>query len=371
MAESGLVATFRGVRRPFDIREFPVPQPAPGAVVIKVKMANICGSDLHIWRGEYDVSRGEPEPYSRSIGHEMCGAVDRLGDGVESDSAGAPLEVGDRVVYRYFMPCGQCRSCMRQSTPRCRDGLRYRYPPEVYPHFNAAYGQYFYLQPGATIYKVPQNVSDDMAGPANCALSQVIYGLEQARAGLGDVVVIQGCGGLGINAVAVAKEMGVASVIAIDGLDDRLELAKEFGADELIDIRSYPKAEDRVRRVMQLTDDWGADIVLEVAGLPAVVPEGLEMLAQGGRYVEIGNINQKLTVQIDPAVIVHGGKSILGIMWYEPRNLLQALQLLSTRQAKYPFSKVISHKYPLGAINEAFREQDAGRVHRTALLLWE
>ena len=95
MAETGLAVSFTGVRRPFELREFPVPEPAPGAVLVKVLMANVCGSDMHIWRGEYDVSRGEPEPYSRAIGHEMTGTVHRLGDGVTADSAGRPLAVGE------------------------------------------------------------------------------------------------------------------------------------------------------------------------------------------------------------------------------------------------------------------------------------
>jgi len=370
MPETGLAVSFTGVRRPFELREFPVPQPAPGAVLFKVMMANVCGSDLHIWRGEYDLSRGEPEPYSRAIGHEMICTIERLGDGVDCDSAGRAVKPGDRVVCRYFVPCGQCRACMRRTTPRCSRAMRYRQPPEVAPHFNAAYGQFFYLHPGGTFYKVPDNVTDDMAGPANCALAQVIYGLEQARTGFGDHVVVQGCGGLGINAIAVAKELGAAQVIAIDGLDDRLGLARAFGADQIIDLRSFPTSDERVKRVKELTDGWGADVVMEVAGHPRVIPEGLAMLGQGGTYVEIGNINQKLTVEFDPSVIVHGGKSILGIMWYEADSLLKGLELLATRQHKYPFHRVLSHKYPLTAINEAFRDQDCGRVHRAALLPW-
>jgi threonine dehydrogenase-like Zn-dependent dehydrogenase len=370
MADTGLAVSFRGVRRPFELKEFPVPEPEPGAVLVKVMMANICGSDLHIWRGEYDVSRGESEPYSRSIGHEMIGTVHKFGDGVSTDSAGRPLEIGDRVVYRYFVPCGKCRACLRNSTPRCLRGLRHRHPPEVAPHFNAAYGQYFYLPPGTTIYKVPDNVTDDMAGPANCALAQVIYGLEQARTSIGDHVVVQGCGGLGINAIAVAKEMGVAQVIAIDGLDDRIQLARDFGADQVIDLRSFPTSEDRIQRVRELTDGWGADVVMEVAGHPRVVPEGIAMLGQGGKYVEIGNINQRLSVEFDPSTIVHGGKTILGIMWYDSESLLKAIQLLASRQDRYPFHRVLSHKYPLTAINDAFRDQDSGGVHRAALLPW-
>jgi threonine dehydrogenase-like Zn-dependent dehydrogenase len=370
MTATGLAVSFTGVRRPFVLKEFPVPEPAPGAVLVKIIMANVCGSDLHIWRGEYDLSRGEPEPYSRAIGHEMTGSVYKLGEGVTTDSAGIPLAVGDRVVYRYFMPCGNCRACLRHSTPRCLRGLRHRHPPEVFPHFNAAYGQFFYLPSGCTIYKVPDSVSDDMAGPANCALAQVIYGLEIAGTRLGDHVVVQGCGGLGINAIAVAREMGAQKVIAIDAIDDRLQLARDFGADDVIDLRSYATSEDRVKRVKELTDGWGADIVVEVAGHPRVVNEGIAMLGQGGKYVEIGNINQRLTFEFDPSTIVHGGKTILGVMWYEPDSLLKALNLLASRQDRYPFHRVLSHKYPLTAINEAFQDQDNGKVHRAALLPW-
>ncbi|WP_339911392.1 alcohol dehydrogenase catalytic domain-containing protein, partial [Symmachiella dynata] len=267
MTATGQVAAFTGVRKPFALREYPVPAPAAGAVLVKVRMANVCGSDLHIWRGEYDVSRGHTEPFCLSIGHEMAGEVAELGEGVTHDSAGQPLAVGDRIVYQYFCPCGRCRSCLRRSTPRCSEALRYRYPPDEYPHFNAAYGQYYYLNPGQAVFKVPENVSDDLAGPANCALAQVIEAFRRGRVGLGDHVVIQGAGGLGINAVAVAREMGVGQILVIDGIESRLELARAFGADETLLLADYPHPDDRVRRVRELTDGWGADAVLEVSGL--------------------------------------------------------------------------------------------------------
>ncbi|TWU07188.1 5-exo-hydroxycamphor dehydrogenase [Symmachiella macrocystis] len=370
MTATGQVAAFTGVRKPFALREFPVPAPAAGAVLVKVRMANVCGSDLHIWRGEYDVSRGHTEPFCLSIGHEMAGEVAELGEGVTHDSAGQPLAVGDRIVYQYFCPCGRCRSCLRRSTPRCSEALRNRYPPDEYPHFNAAYGQYYYLNPGQAVFKVPANVSDDLAGPANCALAQVIEAFRRGHVGLGDHVVIQGAGGLGINAVAVAREMGVAQILIIDGIESRLELAHAFGADETMLLADYPHPDDRVRRVRELTDGWGADAVLEVSGLPAVVPEGLDMLAQGGTYLEVGNINQGKRVEIDPSVLVHGGKSLLGIMWYDPDCLKAALDLLSTKADVYPFEQILSHHYPLKDIDQAFADQDSGNVQRAALLPW-
>jgi threonine dehydrogenase-like Zn-dependent dehydrogenase len=369
MPESAFVAAMTGVRQPFVLREYPVPDPGPGAILIQVTLANICGSDLHLWRGEY-VPADTGGPSGRSVGHEMTGRVAKLGDGVTKDSAGQPIRVGDRVVYRYFYPCGHCRVCLRGRTPRCPGAMRHRHPPDVWPHFNAGYGQYYYLHPGHTIYKLPDNVPDDLAGPANCALSQVIYGLEKAGAGIGDHVVIQGAGGVGINAIAVAKAMGVEQIIVIDGLDDRLQLAKEFGAQHVVDLRSFPTPEDRVKRVKELTDGFGADIVLELAGHARVFPEGINMVGGGGTYVEIGNICAGPTCPFDPANIVLGAKTILGIMWYDADTLWKAIRFLSTRQHEFPFKKLLSHKYPLKEINTAFAEQDAGKVHRSALLPW-
>lgn len=370
MPETGEVAIFTGVRKPFELREFPVPEPEPGAILVKVLMANVCGSDMHIWRGEYDVSRGQKEPFCLSIGHEMAGEVARLGDGVAADSAGRPLSVGDRVAYQYFCPCGRCRSCLRGSTPRCAAGLRYRFPPNEYPHFNAAYGQYYYLRPGQSVFKIPDSVPDDLAGPANCALSQVIYAWERGGVGIGDHVVIQGAGGLGINAVAVARERGVAQIIVLDAFESRLELAREFGADVTLNLRECPEPSDRIQKVRELTEGRGADAVLEVAGIPQAIPEGLAMLCQGGVYLEVGNINQNRKVEIDPSQLVHGGKSLLGIMWYDPDSLRQALEFLAARGAHYPFAKILSHHYPLRAINDAFQDQDQGTVQRAALLPW-
>ena len=369
MAETALVAAMTGPRQPFVLREYEVPEPQPGAVLIRVTLANVCGSDLHLWRGDYKPS-DTGKPTLRSAGHEMIGCVAKLGEGVTTDSAGQPLAVGDRVVYRYFYPCGRCRPCLRRRTPRCPFAMRHRHPPDVWPHFNAAYGQYYYLQPDHTIFKVPDNVSDDLAAPANCALAQVIYGLEQAGVGVGDHVVIQGAGGLGINAIAVAREMGAAQIIVIDGIDERLELARQFGADQLIDLRSLPSAEDRIERVRQLTDGWGADVVVELVGHARVIPEGLQMLCGGGTYLEIGSICQEITCDFDPSIIVHGGKRILGVMWYEADSLLKAIQLLSLRQEEYPFDRVLSERFPLTEINTAFAEQDAGRIHRAALVPW-
>lgn len=369
MPETGFVAAMTGVRQPFKLIEYPVPQPEAGAILVKVTQANICGSDLHLWRGEYVPSDTGRKDF-RSVGHEMCGVVAKLGEGVTTDSTGQPLKVGDRIAYRYFVSCGRCRACLRGFTPRCPYGMRFRHAPDVWPHFNAAYGQYYYLRPGQVVFKIPEGVPDDLAAPANCALAQVVYSFYLAKVGVGDHVIVQGAGGLGVLAAAVAKERGAASVTVIDGLDDRLALAKEFGADHLIDMKQHKTAESRIAQVKKLTDGWGGDVVLEVVGKANAVPEGVEMLGNGGTYAMVGCICAGDLCSFDPAALVLPGKNVLGIMWYDAPSLLFSLDFLAKHKNKYPFHKLISHRYPLSAINEAFAAQDAGLAQRSALLPW-
>ena len=107
--KKGRAAIYHGLGHPMEIKEYPVPEPEPGAILVKTRRANICGSDLHMWRGDVDLAAlGMPMPVI--LGHEMVGAVEKLGEGVATDSGGQPLAEGDRVVYRYFVPCGRCRA---------------------------------------------------------------------------------------------------------------------------------------------------------------------------------------------------------------------------------------------------------------------
>jgi D-arabinose 1-dehydrogenase-like Zn-dependent alcohol dehydrogenase len=367
MGEKGRAAIYKGLGQPMEIKEYPVPEPEPGAILIRVTRANICGSDIHIWRGDIDIAAlGAPLPMI--LGHEMTGTVAKLGEGIFTDSAGQPLAVGDRVVYRFFFPCGRCPACLKGQDEACPMApLSVYSPSEQPPHFLGAYADYYYLRPNHTVFKVPDDVTDDMVSPANCALSQVIYGLERVGVGFGETIVIQGAGGLGLNATAVAKDMGATKVIVIDGIDERLELAKAFGADELIDMKEFNTPQDRIQKVKDITGGWGADVVVEVAGYPYVVPEGIAMLASRGRYLAMGTINMGMTYEADPSLIVMGNKSIVGVMLYSPNTLKKALDFLSRARDKYPFNKISSRPYPLEEINNAFMEQEKGLVTRSTI----
>jgi D-arabinose 1-dehydrogenase-like Zn-dependent alcohol dehydrogenase len=368
MTDKGRAAVYTGLGQPFEIREYLVPEPGPGAILVKVTMANICGSDLHMWRGDMDVGAlGAPLP--AVLGHEMTGRVAKLGEGISTDSAGQPLAVGDRVVYRYFNPCGRCAACLRGDDPACFANMIYIFPVEPSPHFFGAYADYYYLRPNQTVFKVPDDLTDEMVAPANCALSEVLYGLEKVDFSFGETIVIQGAGGLGLNATAVAKDMGAHKVVVIDGIAERLELAKGFGADELIDMKEYATPEARVQRVMELTGYRGGDVVAELVGFPEAITEGLNMVGRGGRFLEIGNISLGKTVEIDPAGLIVGAKSIIPVAYYGQDTLKKALDFLSRTKGKYPFDKILSRSYPLEEINKAFEDQDKGLVSRATIAL--
>jgi|DewCreStandDraft_1066081.scaffolds.fasta_scaffold00210_7 putative phosphonate catabolism associated alcohol dehydrogenase len=360
---TGRAAIFKGAGIPFEIREFPLPEVEPDAILVRVIMANICGSDLHTWRGEMQ----PPAPIHPSgyvTGHEMVGRVAVLGKNISTDSLGRPLREGDRVVYAYFFPCGRCYACLDGLPNACPTRFT-RFGPrrsDVPPYFIGAFGEYYYLRPGHYVFLVPDELSDEVVAPVNCALAQVMYGLERAGLRIGDTVVLQGAGGLGLNAAAVAKEMGASLVIALDQLPQRLALARRFGADEVISLQEYPTAEARIERVRQLTGGAGAHIVMDLVGIPAVIPEGLHMLRMGGTYVEIGCIAPG-EVRLDPSQWIWGNRRIIAMTHYHPQVLPRALEFLVRTKGKYPFDQVVSHKFPLEQINEAFAQAEWQRTH--------
>ncbi|HEY49456.1 MAG TPA: alcohol dehydrogenase catalytic domain-containing protein [Dehalococcoidia bacterium] len=368
MAETGRAMIYRGLGHPMELTEYPVPEPEPGAILVKMRRANICGSDLHMWRGDLDLAAlGQPMPVI--LGHEMTGTVAKLGDGVATDSAGEPLAVGDRVVYRYFLPCGRCRACLTGNDNLCPAGyITIVNPCADPPHFLGAYADYYYIRPRQTVFKVPDDVTDEMVAPANCALSEVIFGLEKVGFGFGENIVIQGAGGLGIYATAVAKDMGAAKVIVIDGIDERLALAKAFGADEIIDMKELKTPVERMLKVRELTGGWGADVVAELVGFPHVVLEGIDLLANGGRLLELGNVTPMLTCELDPSTLTIQGRSIVAMSLYTADALKKALEFLSRAKNRYPFERLISHTFPLEETEKAFEHQDKGLATRTSII---
>ncbi len=334
----GRVAVLKAYGGEFELREYPVPDPEPGAILIKLTRAGVCGSDLHIWRGEMKEVYGAL-PKDLTFGHEMAGR-------------------GDRVTFCYFFPCGRCPVCLNDEMGSCPQKVRPNRVAGSSPYFNNAYGDYYYLRPNHFIFKVPDEIPEDMATPVNCALSQVLYGLRKAGFRAGHSLVIQGAGGLGINAVAVARDMGAETVIVVDRLAPRLALAKAFGADHTINATEISSADKRVDAVKALTDGFGADVVADFVGYADVIPEGLRMLRGGGCYLEVGSISPGNIFSFDATALVRGNTRLVATSNYSPWALEQSLSFMKRNLKRFPFDRVISHVFPLERISEAFTQAD-------------
>jgi D-arabinose 1-dehydrogenase-like Zn-dependent alcohol dehydrogenase len=355
MALTGRAAVVSAPYAPFEIREYPVPDPGPGEILVRITAAGVCGSDLHIWRGEVPPLHR----YPCVGGHEMAGIVAKLGAGVTTDTLGRPLREGDRVAFAYFNPCGQCFTCL-SGTTGCpnRYRLRAHLTADDPPHFHGAFADYYLLKPRQWVFRVPEGLPDELVAPVSCALSQVVYGLHKIGIWLGDTVVIQGAGGLGLYAVAVARDMGAGQVISIDTIPSRLELARAFGADHTINIREVPHRAERVALVREWTGGTGADVCVEVAGVPAVVQEGLEMLRAGGRYLMMGNIVPGAVAEIVPHDAVRSPKQLLGVLSYDAWVIPRALDWLVRARPRYPLDRLVARTYPLEETTLAFQEAD-------------
>ena len=361
----GRIAILKHSHGPFEIQRYALPDPEPGAILVKIAYANVCGSDLHWWRGENVI----PER-GRAMGHEMAGRVLALGKGVETDSTGKPLHEGDRIIYNYFFPCRRCVACLRGSPECCPNKAR---PgggiPGAYPYFVAGFAEYYYLLPGHVCVKVPDDLPDAVVAPINCALAQVIQALDSGGFRQGDTLVVQGAGGLGLNMIATARDIGADRIIAVDGLPGRLQLAREFGADHTINIRDCPTPQDRIAAVKELTNGQGATHVADVAGVRGIVEEGIQMLGPGGTYLEVGSIVPGFAFPLDPLQACQRGLRFIAFFQYDTRLLPRALNFVARTRQRVPWDRVVSHTFPLEGIQEAFeRAEWMGRDPNEAVI---
>ena len=334
----------------FELREFPVPEVEYGGILIEVSASAICGSDLHAWRGERKSKGGV------ILGHELTGKIHTLGDGVSTDYLGQKLQIGDRVIFTYFSPCHRCYQCIRGKFTDCPANFNARKTIEEFPYCTGGFADFYYIRPGAFVFKVDSSLSDDSITSINCAIATVMSAIERSNMNSGDTVIIQGVGALGLYATLYARERGAGTIITIDSQEKRLSLSKECGADYTININSIKDKSERVRMVKELSGpSKGADVVIEVAGVPQVINEGLEMLRLGGTYVEVGNIIPESNVNVDFNRILHGIKYVVPASFYEPWLLPVGVKLIERTKDKYPISDIISHHYKLNEINDAFK----------------
>jgi L-iditol 2-dehydrogenase len=223
------------------------------------------------------------------------------------------------------------------------------------PHFLGGYAEFHYLRPRATIFKLPEDLPTESVIGAGCALITAIHGVERTGIDWQDTVVVQGAGPVGIAALAVAKSAGASRVIVIGGPKARLEIARRFGADEVIDLDEVREPQARIEAVRKLTGGYGADVVLECVGIPTAIGEGMEMCRDGGRYLVLGHYCDAGPVLWNPHVITRKQLQVFGSWSSEPRHLAAAIHFLRANQERFPFAQMVSHRFTLGQVNEALQ----------------
>ena len=332
-----------------------------GFVVCKVIMSTICGSDLHTISGR----RKEPAPLI--LGHEIIGEVVSIGKNFRKSRYGDNFGVGDRITWSIMASCDECFFCAHGLPQKCIRLRKYGHTcfNEV-PHLTGGYAEYICLFSGTAIFRIPGTVPDEIATPANCALSTVINALETSGLEKGDTVLVQGSGLLGLNMIALAKEAGAGKIIVSDVSPERLELAERFGADVLVDLRKMSGPEF-LSVVSESTGGRGADVAIELCGVKEAAPLAIQALRTGGRYVVAGLVSPGSDFVLDGNTLTRKTLTIKGIHNYHPEHLGKAVRFLEMNSGKYPYGELVGEIFPLEQINEAVAIAATGKYIRIGI----
>ena len=364
MGKTGKAAVMTAANKDLEIIEYPLPAVESGCILVRVTCCTICGSDLHTWLGR----RSGPVP--SILGHEIVGKIAELGSGVTHDSGDRLLKVGDRITWTIMDNCGKCRNCREKGLMmKCRSLKKYGHDScEDSPHFSGGFAEYCYITPGTCVIKVPDDLTDEVVAPANCALSTVVAAWEAIEIKPFENVLIMGAGALGFYAAALAKHYGCRRIIVTDVVDHRLDFIKRFGATDTLNTSGMTD-EQVVEAVRALTDGGsGVDGALEVAGVSALIPIGMKCLRIGGRFVEVGNSSPGADFTYDACDVVWRQLTLKGIHNYDTKHLQMAVDFLSMTQDIFPFKDIVTHRVSLEDTTRGMRIAETGEAIRVAVL---
>lgn len=333
----------------FRVEEVPVPEIGPGEILVQVEGAGICAGDVKTLHGGIRIWGTSPE--TRYIeapcigGHEFIGKVVAVGDGVEG------VEIGERMISEQIVPCGECRYCRTGDYWMCRQSDVYGFKN----HTQGGFAEYMKFPKKGRNHKVPADLPLEIAlltEPFACAM----HAVERGRIRHSDVVVISGLGCIGLGMINVARNLSPHLLIGLDLRAKRLEMAKDFGADVVLN----PAETDVAAEIMKLTDGYGCDVYIEASGSESSVRQGLSVIRNLGRFVEFGVFPSEIKADWN---IIGDTKEIdilgshLGPYCYPP--VIKGLADGSIRG-----EGVISHSFPLTQWEKAFEtaEKDPSAI---------
>ncbi|TFH84787.1 erythritol/L-threitol dehydrogenase [Billgrantia azerbaijanica] len=321
----------------YRLEEVSVPQAGDGEILVKIEACGICAGDLKAYEGAPSFWGDETQPaYIKAPmipGHEFIGRVVKMGPGAKG------FEIGDRVISEQIVPCWDCRFCNRGQYWMCEKHDVYGFQNNV----NGGMAEYMVFPKEAINHKLPEDMPMEKAvlvEPYSCS----VHAVKRAQIELGDVVVLSGAGTLGLGMIGAIKKSGPSKLVVLDLNNKRLELAKKFGADIVLN----PAEDDVVSYVKDMTDGYGCDIYIEATGATKSVEQGLFMLRKLGRFVEFSVFKDPVTV--DWSII--SDRKELDVLGAHLGPYCYPLVIENIGNGDFPTEDVVTHQLPLEKFHE-------------------
>jgi len=316
------------IGKPLEMQEVAVPEAGPGQVLVRVKAAGICHSDVHYRAGKSPVG-----PLPQTLGHEVAGVVEKVGPGVTG------LAAGERVALHYLLTCGECHYCRSGHEQFCGQGKM------LGKHCDGGFAE-FVAVPARNAVRLPEEVAFEHGAALMCSSSTSFHALRKGRLAAGETVAVFGAGGLGMSAIQLARIMGAVAVYAVDINRDKLDLAERFGAVAVDASQADPVAEIR-----RLTGGRGVDVAVEVIGLKLTMEQAVRSLAVLGRAVLAG-ISDKPFVVDSYTDLLGREAEVIGVSDHHLWELETLVEWV--RQGRLDLSYVVTRQIPLdaAAVNE-------------------
>lgn len=339
---------------PIEVRAYPEPILEPGGVLLKTLVSEVCGTDVHLWHG-----RLTGVPYPLIPGHISVGEV-LATNGPVTDINGDLVVPGETVTFLdVHGTCYNCWQCLvaKQST-RCPHRRVYGITYGANDGLLGGWSEQIYLKPGVKIIKLIGSVTPELWISGGCGLPTALHAVELAQITLGDRVVVQGAGPVGLCVCALAAASGAAWVGVIDSVPHRLEAAKTMGADTAILLDA-----DTVSAVRRATGGRGADVVIEASGSPQAVPMGCRLARDGGRYIIVGQYSDNGPAEINPHLDINRKHlTVQGCWGVDFSHLWRSMETLSRFRDRFAWTSLISARYRLEQAGDALAAVEARTV---------
>ncbi len=356
-------AVMVGPNRPIEIREFPEPDLEPGGALLRTTYSEVCGTDVHLWRGHLAEA-----PFPIIPGHINVGVLEDV-HGEVLDVEEKPFREGDLVTFLdVHETCGRCWYCLvAKATTRCPHRKVYGITYSADDGLLGGWSEKVYLKPGVKLLRLPTGVGAEAFIAGGCALPTALHAVERAGIVPGDTVAVQGSGPVGLWTTALAARGGAARVIVVGAPALRLATAREFGASETIDIYTCT-SEERIEAVRERTGGRGADVTIEATGVAGAVVEGLRMTRDAGRYVVVGQYSDTGDVTLNPHHDLNRKHIEVRAVWgIDYSHLYRGVQLLARYAAELPLERMVTRRYGLEEAEQALRDVEGLQVVKAVL----